>query len=470
MVSPPPQRQYAPRRSPRHRRRARDAQRRGMASVLAMLFLILFSALALGFFASATMSAQVSRNERRGFEAQLAAESGLQFMRYQLARLTVPPGTADAQMPAEIQADLVALLQGTLNLGDAQVTRSGATVSVPTIALENDRSFSATVYWSTPTARLTVTGTSGAGPGAVTRSLSTDFNLQSRTGSILGYGIASKGPVTVKSSAATKVLGTPDLAGSILSAHTGATAITTGNGTIDGDLAVTVAKSQVSLGGGSVGGSTGAGDVLANHVSVVPTPEFPVVKTDAFAALAVNAYDSKKGHQKNVRVPPNTNPRFNGGDVIDGVLYIESPNRVTFRGHAQVNGVIVFQGTGNPGVNSLDFRGNVQPGSIPAGAEFDAVRAAAQGLAIVAPTASVTMSGSTDGYLDGSLIAYSLDLGGSADLWFSKGSIVTVGPDATKVQGKTVNFTGTGADNPPKTGLTFSGSLRPDPGTYRELP
>ncbi len=36
--------------------------RRGFVSVLAMLFVVLFSVLALGFFAEMTMSAQVSRN------------------------------------------------------------------------------------------------------------------------------------------------------------------------------------------------------------------------------------------------------------------------------------------------------------------------------------------------------------------------------------------------------------------------
>ena len=444
--------------------------RRGVASVLAMMYVSLFAVLAVGFYAATTISGQISRNERGMFEAQLAAESGLQFMRYQVARLAIPPTTTSPQMPAQIQSALKSLLEGTGNLGTGKVTLSGSTVSVPSIALGANTSFSTTVQWIGPVARVTVAGAATTGQLSTTRTVQTDFTIKSKASSVLNYGVASNGPVTIKSAPTTKVLGTPDSAGSILSADTGATTISTGKGTIDGDLAVTVAASEVSLGGGSVGGSSINSDILANHIHVVPVPEFPTIDTAPFKALAVNTYSSGVGHQKNIRVPPNTNPRFNGGDVVDGILYVESPNAVTFRGGAQINGIIVFENKNNSSVNSLDFKGNVQPDNIPTTAEFDNIRAAAKGLSIVAPTASISMSGSTDGYLDGSLIAYSLDLAGSADLYFTQGSIITLGPAATQIEGKTVNFTGVGSDNPPTTGVLFSGSLRPSAYTYRELP
>ena len=70
--------------------------RRGVASVLAMLFLVLFSALALGFYVSADISTQVVHNDVRGGEAMLAAESGLNCMTYHLARARLPVSTTSA--------------------------------------------------------------------------------------------------------------------------------------------------------------------------------------------------------------------------------------------------------------------------------------------------------------------------------------------------------------------------------------
>ena len=49
-----------------------------MASVLAMLFLVIFSALAVGFYAQMNSAVQVAGNERRTNESLIAAESGLQ--------------------------------------------------------------------------------------------------------------------------------------------------------------------------------------------------------------------------------------------------------------------------------------------------------------------------------------------------------------------------------------------------------
>ena len=57
---------------------------------------------------------------------------------------------------------------------------------------------------------------------------------------------------------------------------------------------------------------------------------------------------------------------------------------------------------------------------------------------------------------------------GSADLTLNNGSVISLGGEATKIEGKTVNIVGTGANNPPTTGLTFNGRFLPDPKSYRE--
>jgi hypothetical protein len=226
------------------------------------------------------------------------------------------------------------------------------------------------------------------------------------------------------------------------------------------------------LGGGSVGGGTTSADILASHVKVLTAaPEFPLVDTTVFKKYATNTYAAGASYQKNIRVPANANPSFNAGDIIDGILYIESPNSVTFLRPTRRSTVRSSSRTTN-GVaqNVLDFRGNVTPSKIPAGSEFDGLRDLARGLAIAAPTASVTMSGSVDGEIAGSVIAARIDLAGSADLTIRQGSIVALSADPMMVEGKTVNIVGNASPTPPTTPASALRSwFKPMLSTYHEV-
>src|SRR4051794_17413250 len=73
--------------------RAQFSRGRGFSAMLSMIFLVLFSTLAVGFYAATTTSTQISSNDQRAGLAQLAAESGMDVMRYQLAQIKIPPGT-----------------------------------------------------------------------------------------------------------------------------------------------------------------------------------------------------------------------------------------------------------------------------------------------------------------------------------------------------------------------------------------
>src|SRR3954469_8466988 len=93
--------------------RLRSRPRRGITSMLAMLYLVLFATLAVGFYASTGTSAQVSTNEQRRYRALGAAESGMDFIRYQLYQTSVLPATPNDQVLNEIYKDLAAQLNGT---------------------------------------------------------------------------------------------------------------------------------------------------------------------------------------------------------------------------------------------------------------------------------------------------------------------------------------------------------------------
>jgi hypothetical protein len=303
---------------------------------MAMLFLVLFSCLAVGFYHSVATSVQVAKNEAGAARAQLAADSGLQFLRYHLATLDIPPVTPDDAIAAELAADLAAELHESGNLGARTIERVGNVITIPPVALESPSAgdpdtFAGRLEW-VPVAppgksylRATVTGHSGPAGSRVDRTVRLDYFVAGKSTTLFDYGIASRGAVTIKNSSSTNVLGTPDLSASILSASGNATSITTGGGTVDGELAVVRSKSQVSLGGGSVGGARGAAVIRDEKIRVVPPPDFPLVDTTPFKALAANPYVSGASYHKNVRIPPNAGARFNGGDVIEGILYVESP-------------------------------------------------------------------------------------------------------------------------------------------------
>src|SRR4051812_22836028 len=99
---------------------------RGIASMMAMLYLVIFAALALGFYASTTTAVQVSRNERGIASAQAAAESGLYFMRYQMGELAIPSATTDADLLSTVASKLTTRLNSTTNFSAAGVSLSGS--------------------------------------------------------------------------------------------------------------------------------------------------------------------------------------------------------------------------------------------------------------------------------------------------------------------------------------------------------
>jgi hypothetical protein len=461
--------------SAKPRTRRNLPSRPGIVCVVAMIFLALFVVLAVGFYAVTAMATQVSASERTAYVSQIAAESGMQFVRYQLACLDIPANTPPNKVFEEVYLELAAKLDGTDNLAGTVVGYDGKTINIPQgpsqfIRLQaGGPGFRVVINdINGERMRVRIVGCPENNRASLRRAIDTEYDLVNKKTTTFDYGVAAKGSVQFKSTATTKLLGTPDSAASVLSASTAAGSIVTGSGTIEGDLTVAKDKGQVTLGGGTVGGAGAAGDIVANHVHVVTPPEFPYVHTTVFAPFATNTYVAGAAYQKNVKIPRNTNPKFNGGEVIDGILYIESPNTVTFAGNATINGLIVFENANTPAVNVMDFRGSVSASAIPAASEFDALRKRAAGLAMAAPTASVTLNGSVGGFVEGTVIAGSLSMGGSSDLTINRGSLISLGTSPTLIQGKTVQINGTAADNPPYAGVRLRAYFRPDHVSYRE--
>jgi hypothetical protein len=228
------------------------------------------------------------------------------------------------------------------------------------------------------------------------------------------------------------------------------------------------------MAGGSVAGQTNAAAVVAdtNDRAVETPPAFPEFVTEPYRAFATSTSLGAAGNTtlKNVRIPAGTNPKFTGGATIQGILYIESPNTVEFRGNTQLQGFIVFENKGSTAVNVIDQRGNFSHMPLPSGPEYDGLRSTS-GLAILAPTTELEISGSVDSSLKGNVILGRFNNGGSADWTIEKGSMLLMddSADSAVFNGKKVMFTGTGAPTLPTGVMTFSSYFTPDPKTYQEV-
>src|SRR2546422_4331735 len=99
--------------------------RHGITSMLAMMYLVLFAVMAVGFYASTGTNAQVSHNEQRRYKSLGAAESGMDFMRYQLFQVSIPPSTLDINILTEIYNDLAAQMNNTPNMKNMTIVIDG---------------------------------------------------------------------------------------------------------------------------------------------------------------------------------------------------------------------------------------------------------------------------------------------------------------------------------------------------------
>lgn len=460
---------------------SRRHRHRGVTSLLAMLFLMLFSALAIGFYTTTSNAVQISYNDRRGTLALAAAESGMNYIRHHLGRVSIPPGTTVDQVDEVLHQNLVYLLKGTANLNRRDITKVGNTIYIPDdptqfIALDSSGNHGfriAITDWAGEivvkvTGRYATPAMLAAGTPTL-RTITMDFTRQSRPATAFNYAVSSKGQVVISRGGILSAdPANPKLA-NVMSATTAPPSISMAGGTVGGDLNI-VEGGSAQISSGTVGGESQVSLIYRDHVLTIPPPEFPVPDTAYYRPYATNTYNPGLHTQKNIRIPANTNPQFTGGDTVQGIMYIESPNTVTFRGTFNLQGFIVFENANDTTRNLLDFRGSVVQSPLPSGAQFDPLRVTT-GVSVLAPSAGVTMSGSSNSFLIGNVMIGSFLFDGAADIVIDHGTLMTfkdTGASAT-FTGKNVKFTGIGATNLPTTGLNFAAYYVAKPTSYREV-
>jgi len=391
-------------------RAACGASRRGFALVIALGLLTVIACVAVQMCCLSSSGLVQSVNHGKIQAARMQAESGQAFMIYNLSRASLPlAGTGEAILEA-VALHLDETLNGTPTLQGAAIRYDGSVITVPAVVFgDPQESFRAELWMFTPEIlRMRVTGEARG----VQRRVVMDFAL---TGGhpIFGFGIASKGPISLENTVAVLGANGPNEA-RLLSTASGTAMRLEDDLTIDGDVYVTDPAGEVVVNGTGTIAGTGMSDPdVWGHVHIgAPMPDFPEIDISPFEPYArdiLNSDTVTSGTKtfSNVRIAANTNPTFTGSITLQGVIYIEVPNRVTFGEGTTIRGVIVTQDAGAPSRdNEIKFENNTYsygPETLPDTGLFKEVREMT-GSFILAPGFRVKFE-NTSGVINGVIAA-----------------------------------------------------------------
>jgi hypothetical protein len=447
---------------------------RGIISVLAVLMLAILFTLAISIAGVSNQNELQAANQSRAEAARVQAEGGLSFLLQKLSNIALPHGACGGDVLSAVQSFLAARLNGTPNLGGASVTSAGGVVCVPQIVTDaaRGRGFSASLWMDSNTVmRLRVTGASGG----VTRTVQVRFNAVTGRSAVFDYGVAARGPIQMKGSAALLGVNSNDEADLFTAAYVDVAVALMGCAVIEGDLSLSDPGGEVSLSSNAmVGGEWG--DDRWDHVHTgVGNVEFPDIDPGVFEPYATMIVDSHNAGLltnpvKNIRIKAGTNPTFNNDMVLQGVVFVETPNNVTFNGHASITGVIVTQDAGhdNTANNSIRFNGTSDANGVenlPDAPEFAAIKAM-PGSFLLAPGFEVELGGDF-GVAAGCMAAESFRFSGHAS-GTVRGSIISYGETTFMETGSAViNIDRQNAPSQPP-GFSTRGRLVLDMDSYGE--
>jgi hypothetical protein len=456
----------------------RTSARSGVTAVLAMLYLTLMASLALGFYSASNTALIVSTNEQRVERARMAAETGLDFARFHLTRVSLPP-KAPLSKHFELMTDqMETRLNSSGNLENGNIYTDATTIRVPAepnkyIKADDKGSEFQFIITDISDAggrkvRVTSVGRNIQASAAGIRTLRLDFAVSQKNSKIFQYGIATRGTVTAGGNS--RLLGQPNPdKGSILATNsTSGNPVIAGGKLVSGDISITNPKGNVSV-SGSVGGTNDPAEI-PNHIHKgVDEPEFPTVDTSMFLPYATNLYTPGKSVYSNIVIPPNTNPTFNAGVQLNGVVYIKAPNQVKFNGHASIQGVIVTDDGPQPGnlsTNTLTFNGGFDAQGVETlPASYGDLRSLS-GSFMLMPGFSLSMSGNFDAHAHGSIVVDKASMTGSANVKLD-GSLVILQDTPMSMGGNSELTAGDNALGFPA-GLKFSNRYFAIPATYEE--
>jgi Tfp pilus assembly protein PilX len=424
---------------------------KGNVLIMSLIFTLILSALAVSMATISSTNVQLAENHRKADRARACAESGFDIIRYWIKRVSISGLTSEEQRFNQIAISL----QSELTAGGiTNITTSydGATISIPSVSLDsvNSGSFSATITsLDADTLQIDVTGVYGP----ITRTIRGQYYVGEEGHSVFDFGVATKGPLSLSGNVELEGINVNVEASVYIESENSNLALSIiGNSQIAGDVDIVNSLASVDLQGGQagIGGETGQA-AIDNHVDFgAPACDFPEPNPAQFETYVASIVDANTDTSadatfENIRIVAGTNPIFSGNVILNGIVYIETPNVVEFTGGVDITGIVVGDGSldDNSGTNQIIFRGNVDSHPVtelPSESQFDGLHSQT-GTFVVAPGFSVSFGGSfsslsgaiagngieffgnAGGTINGSIINYSdeqMELSGNSDLFFNR--------------------------------------------------
>ena len=173
---------------------------KGIASILAILFLAIFATMAVVYAEGAGTNLACADNQSNILQARLSAESGVAYLSNVMEKLQFTGAPSGQALLNAAAAGLQGQLSGSANLGGQNVTYDGTTVTIPQTTIASCCKFSGTVTLCPTSNTALVISVNGA-QGQITRSVAMNFNLVAGTSTIFNYGIATKSAVVMSGNA-----------------------------------------------------------------------------------------------------------------------------------------------------------------------------------------------------------------------------------------------------------------------------
>jgi Tfp pilus assembly protein PilX len=471
---------------------ANQQLRRGMTSVLAMIYLAVISALAVGFYTAIDLGSNIANNQQYINRSMTAAEAGLAFGRYQLSQISLPGTTTQQTLLNAVYGELATSLNGTLNMGGngptTQPSGTPTSIAIPGQASNGEPNWmnvdnqGGQVYLlitqvpNTMKLQLLAVGrnlynTNANGASAaqplIQRKLQVTFDSASGTteNPIFNYGLVSYGELMLNGGVT--VNGTN---GGVLAITSGSPINVNNSNSFSGDFYWTSSTSRTSINWGSlsVDGYLPSSGQFRNHVhGGVTAPATPTFDTTQFAAYATTqVFTSNSTTLTNLTIPSGWYS-FNNPVTINGVLYLENGANINFNSSVTINGSIVEANGGSGG--TVTFDGTVVENPMSSStATLPSGETSLTGTAVLLPSYNVTFNSTVNAsgaIIGGNLIfdANTLINGGSVinlstnPMTFNNSATITINAANTQPAG-----TGGGSGNG---NITYSA----DPTTYTEV-
>ena len=462
-----------------------QSKQKGIALIVAMLFVMVFSALSVAMFSMSSGNSLVASNLHKVNAARSSAESGLEIVRYYLAQVEIDGDVSEDQWFPRATSKILDLSGVNFVEQSADLVTLGSDGSPITLNTDGSQSFYAHVERDgNKRMKISVTGNASG----ITRKLQTGFLFDDYPipASAFDFGVATKGPLELSGNILLEGVNlTVESDVYIESMNYNKALEIIGNSHIAGDVQIVNPDGYVTLQGGQAGigtdedGNPVTGvEAITNHVEVgVPETTFPIPDAGHFAQYVppVANIDSTTDLStmttlSNVRIAAGTNPTFSADTQINGVLFIEQPNVVNFTGNADITGVIVGDGdyTDNSGTNQITFNGNVSSSSVTELPESFGSLREDTGTFMMAPGFAVSMGGNF-GTLNGAIAANGVNFFGNAGGTIG-GSVLNYSEDPMVLGGNSdLSFNRTGNVGIPVGFISYVVIITYDPSDYEEV-